>query len=107
MSERALAALADPTRRRILDLLSERGPQTVSALAESFETSRQAVSKHVAQLESSGLLQRATSGRAVLFSVESAALRETSAWLDRTTQRWEQRLDRLATMVESPEDARS
>lgn len=99
----ALAALADPVRRRLLDLLADGGPQTASALADSFEISRQAVSKHLAQLEESGLIHRASAGRSVLFSVDAAALRETAAWLSRTTQRWEQRLDRLSVLLEPTE----
>lgn len=97
----ALAALADPVRRQLLDLLTEHGPQTASTLAGSFEISRQAVSKHLAQLEESGLISRSTAGRAVLFAVDPAALNETVEWLTRTTARWERRLDRLAAIVEA------
>jgi len=99
----ALAALADPVRRQLLDLLADRGPQTASKLAGSFDITRQAVSKHLAQLEESGLIHRASAGRSVLFSVDPAALRETAAWLSRTTRRWEERLDRLSVMLDASE----
>lgn len=97
----ALAALADPIRRQLLDLLTNDGPQSASSLAGSFEISRQAVSKHLAQLEESGLIHRATAGRAVLFAVDAEALRDTAAWLSRTTLRWEQRIDRLSDLLDS------
>lgn len=105
MSDRsaALGALADPVRRQLLDLLTDKGPQTASALSGSFDITRQAVSKHLSQLEQSGLIHRSTAGRAVLFSVDPAALRETSAWLTTVTSRWEQRLDRLSVMLETSE----
>ncbi len=99
----ALSALADPVRRQLLDLLADRGPQTASVLAGSFDITRQAVSKHLSQLEESGLIHRATAGRAVLFAVDPAALRDTAAWLSRTTMRWEERLDRLSAMFDSSE----
>lgn len=99
----ALGALADPVRRRLLDLLTDDGPQTASALAGAFEISRQAVSKHLGQLEESGLIHRSSAGRAVLFAVDPAALRDTAAWLSRTTLRWEQRLDRLAVLLDNSE----
>lgn len=99
----ALAALADPVRRQLLDLLSNDGPQTASALSGSFEISRQAVSKHLVQLEESGLIHRTTAGRSVLFGVDPAVLRDTAAWLSRTTSQWEQRLDRLSAMLDTSE----
>lgn len=99
----ALAALADPVRRQLLDLLTDGGPQTASALAGSFEITRQAVSKHLAQLEESGLIHRSTAGRSVLFGVDPIALRDTAAWLSKTTLRWEERLDRLSAMLDASE----
>lgn len=99
----ALAALADPVRRQLLDLLTEGGPATASTLAGSFDFTRQAVSKHLAQLEESGLIYRTSAGRAVLFGVDPEALRDTAAWLSLTTLRWEQRLDRLAVMLDRSE----
>lgn len=99
----ALGALADPVRRRLIDLLSDGGPQTASALSGAFDISRQAVSKHLAQLEDSGLIDRSVAGRAVLFTANPDVLRDTASWLTATTSRWEQRLDRLAAMVDDSE----
>ncbi len=95
-----LAALADPTRRRVLDLLSQRGPLTASALSEHVAISRQGVSKHLASLEGAGLVTRKGDGRAVLFSIDRTALADTSAWLSNTTSRWNARLDRLEQFLE-------
>lgn len=97
----ALAALADPVRRQLLDLLADGGPQTASTLAGSFDISRQAVSKHLTQLGDSGLVCRQEAGRAVLFSVDAAALRAAAVWLTKTTSRWEERLDRLSAMLDA------
>ena len=94
-----LAALADPTRRQILDLLSEHGPHTASALTGKFDISRQAVSKHLLQLESAGLIHRTPDGRGVLFSIDRRALSDTAMWLAATTQRWNERLDRLGDLL--------
>ena len=95
-----LAALADPTRRQVLDLLSEQGPLTASALANHVDISRQGVSKHLTSLERAGLVSRRGEGRAVLFAIDRHALEETSTWLAATTQRWNARLDRLGDLLD-------
>ncbi|MEZ5343536.1 MAG: metalloregulator ArsR/SmtB family transcription factor [Acidimicrobiales bacterium] len=94
-----LAALADPVRRQILDSLSESGPQSASALASGFDITRQAVSKHLKQLEAAGLIGRSTNGRAVLYEVDRRAISDTAMWLAATTQRWNERLDRLGGLL--------
>lgn len=96
-----LAALADPTRRHVLDLLSELGPQSASALADHVDISRQGVSKHLSSLEQAGLITRRADGRAVLFVIDRDALAETSTWLAAATQRWNGRLDRLEEFLDS------
>lgn len=95
-----LAALADPIRRRLLDQLSDKGPQSASTLADAFDISRQAIVKHLAQLERAGLVTRAIDGRAVLFSIDRQELSDTAMWLTATAQRWNERLDRLGALVD-------
>lgn len=95
-----LAALADPQRRQILDRLSEEGPQSASGLARGFDITRQAVAKHLAQLEAAGLIHRSTVGRAVLFSIDRRSLSDTAMWLAATAQRWNERLDRLENLLD-------
>ncbi len=95
-----LVALADPVRRQILDALSDRGPLSASALAADFDITRQAIVKHLGQLEAADLVRRSTSGRSVLFEIDRRALSDTVMWLAATTQRWNERLDRLETMLD-------
>ncbi|MBP2365246.1 ArsR/SmtB family transcription factor [Pseudonocardia parietis] len=69
-------ALADPTRRRILDRLHERGGQTLGELCDGLEMSRQAVSKHLTQLESAGLLSAVRRGREKLHHLDPVPIQE-------------------------------
>jgi DNA-binding transcriptional ArsR family regulator len=88
------AALADPTRRAILARLSL-GETPVSELAEPFEMSLPAVSKHLKVLERAGLIARGREAQWRPCRIEAAPLREVADWVDRYRRFWEQRLDRL------------
>lgn len=90
-----LSALADPTRRELIDLLAKEGAMTATALAERFDITRQAVSKHLNQLESAGMVTSRRSGRSVLYIVNLKEVEATSAWLVKTTANWSKWLDRL------------
>lgn len=79
------AALADPTRRRILERLHREGPQSVTELAAPMSMSRQAVSKHLVVLEGAGLVEREAQGRRRVNRVRDGALREVAAWLEACT----------------------
>lgn len=87
-------ALADPTRRAILNRLAQ-GPATVSEVAEPFEISAPAVSQHLKVLERAGLVSRSTSGKWRTLSLEPAPLHEVTAWLERQRQHWNLHLDSL------------
>ncbi|GAA2209457.1 metalloregulator ArsR/SmtB family transcription factor [Nonomuraea monospora] len=88
------AALADPTRRAILARLAE-GEATVNELAEPFEMSLQAVSKHLKVLERAGLISRGRDAQWRPCRLETAPLETASAWIDRYRERWSGRFDRL------------
>jgi DNA-binding transcriptional ArsR family regulator len=88
------AALADPTRRAILARLSE-GEATVSELAEPFEISLPAVSRHLKVLERAGLISRSRSAQWRSSRLEAEPLREATAWMERYRAFWDQSLDRL------------
>jgi DNA-binding transcriptional ArsR family regulator len=88
------AALADPTRRAILARLAE-GETSVSELAEPFEMSLPAVSKHLKVLERAGLIVRSREAQWRPCRIEAAPLREVADWVDRYRRIWEQRLDHL------------
>ncbi len=90
------AALADPTRRAILDRLAEDGEVTVTALAEPFPLSVQAVSKHLKVLERAGLITRGRTAQLRPSRLEGAPLRTVAEWLDQYREIWEGRLDRIA-----------
>lgn len=80
--DRAFAALADPVRRRIIARLS-RGPATVNELAEPFEMSKQAVSKHIQVLEQAYLVTRSREAQRRPVHLDPARLEALTAWIDR------------------------
>ena len=88
------SALADPTRRAILERLS-RGEATVTELAEPFAMSLPAVSKHLKVLERAGLISRGRAAQWRPCRLEARAMQGAADWLDEYRQLWEQRLDRL------------
>src|SRR5262250_852288 len=88
------AALADPTRRAILARLAL-GETSVSELAEPFEMSLPAVSKHLKVLERAGLVVRGREAQWRPCRIEAAPLREVDDWLASYRRMWEERLDRL------------
>jgi DNA-binding transcriptional ArsR family regulator len=96
------AALADPTRRRLLDQLSAAGPLTASQLAQHYPVSRQAVAKHLTALSGAGLLRSERFGREVRYGVVPERLLGASAWLEEVGQRWDERLDQLTRQLRRP-----
>ena len=89
-----LAAISDPTRRAILDRLA-RGPARVTDVAEPFDMSLAAVSKHVRMLERAGLVRRARRGREHTLTLDARPLRRVVRWTSRYERFWNERLDRL------------
>ncbi len=89
-----LAALADPTRRAIVDRL-RRGPATVGELAEPFEMSQQAVSKHLTRLEEARLIRKTRRGRQHVCTLNAAPIKDVLDWAGRYRRFWEESLDRL------------
>lgn len=88
------AALSDPTRRAILARLAL-GETTVTELAQPFEMSLPAISKHLKVLERAGLIARGREAQWRPCRLEASRLKEASDWLERYRQFWEQSLDRL------------
>jgi len=89
-----LTALADPTRRAILARLAL-GEATVKELAEPFDISLQAVSKHLKVLERGGLIVRSREAQTRPCRIEAGALRDVAEWLETYRKLWDERLDRL------------
>jgi DNA-binding transcriptional ArsR family regulator len=95
--DRAFLALADPVRRAIVARLS-RGPATVNELAEPFDITKQAVSKHIQVLEHAGLVTRSRDAQRRPVHLDAAALERLTAWIDRyrlDAERSYRRLDSL------------
>lgn len=93
------AALADPTRRAILARLVS-GERSVTELAEPFEMSLPAVSKHLRVLERAGLIARGREAQWRPCRLEAGPLKEVADWTERYRAMWEQRLDRLDTYLQ-------
>ena len=92
----AIAALADPTRRRILELLAD-GERSAGELAAEFAVSRPAVSRHLRVLRETGLVNVRDDAQRRLYSIDPAPLAELDEWLARYRTFWSQRLDALET----------
>ena len=95
----AFAALAEPSRRRILDLLRE-GERGVGELVDHLRISQPAVSKHLRVLREVGLVKVRPTGRRRLYTLRAAPLAEVDAWLTPYRKHWSQRLDALEQHLE-------
>jgi DNA-binding transcriptional ArsR family regulator len=99
-ADRLWAALGDPMRIRLLDLLLERGEATASTLAGALPITRQGVSKHLVVLEREGFVTSRRSGRELRYAVRGERLDEARAALARVAARWDTRLAAIKDMAE-------
>ena len=95
------AAVADPTRRKLLDVLLARGEATATALATELPVTRQAVSKHLAVLDRAGLVERQQRGREVRYAVRPERLDDAAESMARVAAEWDQRLTAIKRLAES------
>lgn len=93
-------AIADPTRRAIISLIAAQ-PATPNALAEHFDTSRQAVSKHLQILVECELIQQEQSGREIHYRLVPKKLKEIDKWLQPFRELWETRFNQLDAVLKS------
>jgi DNA-binding transcriptional ArsR family regulator len=100
------AALADPTRRRLLELLGEQPGVSATALAALLPVSRQAVVQHLAVLEGAGLVTSRRFSREVRFSVQPRRLELTASWLSGRAFQWEHSLQALKRVAEAGSEDR-
>lgn len=98
------AALGDPTRRAILDLLGGGEAVTASRLADRLPVSRQAIAKHLSILEQAGLVVSQQAGRDVRYVVEGNRLEETSQWMSDRAAVWDRRLAAIRKLAEQSQD---
>jgi DNA-binding transcriptional ArsR family regulator len=94
------AALADPTRRAVIDLLA-REPASASRLAGELPVSRQAVAKHLAALDRAGLVAVRREGRELRYALDPAPMGDAIAWMASHGAQWDDRLARLARRAAS------
>ncbi|TDB85570.1 transcriptional regulator [Actinomadura sp. KC216] len=99
--EELLAAVAEPSRRRLLDVLLAKGEATPTALAAELPFTRQAVAKHLAVLQRTGLVTARRDGREVRYTVHPDRLDEAARALAGVAAHWNTRLQRIKALAES------
>jgi len=93
-------AIADPTRRRLIDLLGAAPGQPVHALAEPFNMTRPAISQHLRILRDAGLVVEHKVGRERRYQLRAARLREVSEWVNQYERFWQAHLTRLGAYLD-------
>lgn len=101
--DRVFFALSDPVRRKVLERLDE-APLLVSELAEPFEISLQAVSRHIQVLVRAGLVRQERTGRISRCSLDAGPVFAASVWINRYSKYWQGQFDFLAAALEEIED---
>jgi DNA-binding transcriptional ArsR family regulator len=99
LPEATFHALADPTRRAVLDLL-RRGSQPAGQIAEAFPISRPAISKHLRQLRKAHLVVETRSGRHRVYRLNAEPLKAVDSWLEQYRHFWQMNLSNLKSFVE-------
>ena len=102
---RSLAAIADPTRRRIVELLAVRD-RTAGELVEAFELSAPAISQHLNVLRDAGLITTRREGTSRIQSLNPDGFDEVQDWLEKTRSLWSRRLDALERELRADDAAR-
>ncbi|MBE9585146.1 winged helix-turn-helix transcriptional regulator [Mucilaginibacter sp. JRF] len=93
-------AIADPTRRAILTLLVS-GAMTPNAIAEHFDSSRQAVSKHIQILTECGALKQKQQGREIYYQLEAEKMKEIDVWMTAFRKMWMDKFDQLDNLLDT------
>ncbi|HTL66860.1 MAG TPA: metalloregulator ArsR/SmtB family transcription factor [Lacunisphaera sp.] len=99
----SLLAIADPTRRRIVELLAQ-GDRTSGELVDEFDLSAPAISQHLNVLREAGLVTTRVEGQRRIQTLNPAGFDELEAWLERTRSFWSQRLDALERELKADEE---
>jgi DNA-binding transcriptional ArsR family regulator len=97
------AALADPSRRFVLETLASQGTATPTELAAELPVTRQAVAKHLALLRDAGLVEATKAGRETRYELTPAPLASAVEWIDAVGEAWDVRLGALKRLVERPQ----
>ena len=102
--EDVLSALADPSRRELLERLSVHGTATATTLSGELPISRQAVVQHLAVLDAVGLVRGRRAGREHRFEVRAERLTETARWMEGLAARWDSRLAAIKRIAEAEDE---
>jgi DNA-binding transcriptional ArsR family regulator len=103
--EQVLTALADPTRRQLLERLSAHGETTATVLAAELPVTRQAIVKHLSVLGEVGLVTSHKDGRERRYSVRPDQLVDTARWMNQVAGLWSARLQAIREIAEKPDQA--
>lgn len=95
------AALGDPTRLQLIARLSDAGPQSIASLADGFDISRQAITKHLRVISSAGLARCEQRGREMVWQLDPQGLADARSYLTAISKDWDDKLRRLKDLVES------
>lgn len=98
------AAVANPTRRQLLGLLLDRGPQPVQELAGHFDMRRPSLSEHLKVLKDAGLVVERKAGRQRLYSLRPQPLREVADWLTPYERFWREKLSNLRDLLDAEDN---
>jgi DNA-binding transcriptional ArsR family regulator len=95
------AALGEPTRRRILEMLADRGELSASAIAEAFQVSPSAISQHLKALREADLVLMEKRAQQRIYRINPDAMQEVEGWAQRMRQLWAQRFDALDALLKA------
>jgi DNA-binding transcriptional ArsR family regulator len=98
------AAIADPTRRQIIETLAQQGQMSASDISARFDISKSGVSQHLKILKESGLVEMEAKAQFRLYKLKPEALEQMAAWIIRTRWMWSQSLSRLETQLKEDGD---
>ena len=98
-ADAVFTALADPTRRGLIETLSRRGRESITGLAADLPISRQAVAKHLAALSAAELVSSERVGRTTVYELRPEPLAEATRWIEMVGAEWDERLAALRRMV--------
>jgi len=93
------AAIAEPTRRNILELLAHKGELSASEIAINFHSSPPAISQHLKVLREANLVDMEKRAQQRIYTINHTKLTELEAWIKKLTQQWEERFDRLDELL--------
>ena len=96
-------ALADPNRRKIVELLAERGKLSAGEICAEFDTSAPAVSQHLKVLKEAEVLQMEKLAQKRIYSINPTALNDLESWVNELKSYWQSRFDALDLLLQSPE----